>query len=162
MLERLREMRGLPEEIVIDNGPEFTGQALDEWAYQHGVRLHFIEPGKPTQNAYIESFNGKFRDECLNANYLVSLADARQKIEAWRIQYNRERPRSSLGYLTPEEFADTQLSSAAAGSAWPAEPLLGGALHTAAASNPKPITLSSAPSNRVEGGAEKLLSEQCD
>jgi hypothetical protein len=65
VLERLRELRGVPEEIVSDNGPEFTGRALDEWAYRHGVKLHFIEPGKPTQNAYIESFNGKLRDECL-------------------------------------------------------------------------------------------------
>jgi putative transposase len=89
VLEWLREVRGVPEEIVTDHGPEFTGRALDEWAYRHGVKLHFIEPGKPTQNAYIESFNGKFRDECLNANYFLSLNDARTKIESWRVAYNR-------------------------------------------------------------------------
>ena len=159
-LEWLRELRGLPEEIVTDNGPEFTGRALDEWAYRHGVRLHFIEPGKPTQNAYIESFNGKLRDECLNANYFLSLADAREKIEAWRIEYNTERPHSSLGYLTPEEFVAStskdQLSSVATGIAWPAQGMLAGALHTAAPSNSEPIMLSGPPSNQVEGGAEKL------
>ncbi len=161
MLEWLREVRGLPEEIVTDNGPEFTGRALDEWAYRHGVKLHFIEPGKPTQNAYIESFNGKLRDECLNANYFLSLDDARDKIEAWRIAYNTERPHSSLGYLTPEEFVGSiqrsRLSSAAAGSAWPATQLLAGAPQTAAASTPELLMLSGPPSNPVEGGAEKLL-----
>jgi putative transposase len=101
VLERLRELRGVPEEIVSDNGPEFTGRALDEWAYRHGVKLHFIEPGKPTQNAYIESFNGKLRDECLNANYFLSLDDARRKIEASTTPNGRIRasaiavPRSS-------------------------------------------------------------------
>ena len=93
-----------PEEIVSDNGPEFTGRALDEWAYRHGVKSHFIAPGKPTQNAYIESFNGKLRDERLNANYFLSLDDARRKIAAWRVEYNAERPRASLGYRSPAEF----------------------------------------------------------
>ncbi len=162
VLEWLREVRGLPEEIVTDNGPEFTGRALDEWAYRHGVRLHFIDPGKPTQNAYIESFNGKFRDECLNANYFLSLAEARAKIEAWRIEYNAERPHSSLSYLSPEQFVSQQRSAAAARSAWPAEEMLAGAPHGATAAIPEPITLSGPPSDRVEGGTGKLLSEQCN
>ncbi len=88
VLERLRELEGLPEVLVVDNGPEFAGQALDAWAYQRGVQLRFIEPGKPVQNAFIESFNGKFRDECLNEHWFVSLHDAREKIEAWRREYN--------------------------------------------------------------------------
>ncbi len=78
---------------------------VDQWAYQNQVALHFIERGKPTQNALIESFNGKFRDECLNQNWFVDLADARRIIEAWRVDYNTVRPHSSLGYRTPDEFA---------------------------------------------------------
>jgi putative transposase len=104
VLERLRELRGLPEVLVTDNGPEFAGQALDAWAYPRGVRLHFIEPGKPVQNALIESFNGKMRDECLNENWFMSLQEARMKIEAWRRDYNEVRPHSSLGNRTPLEF----------------------------------------------------------
>jgi len=86
-------------------GPEFRGRAMDEWAYASGTRLQFIEPGKPIQNAHIESFNARLREECLNEHVFVSLDDARLKIEKWRIQYNRERLHSSLGNLTPEEFA---------------------------------------------------------
>ena len=87
--------------MQVDNGPEFVSQAVDQWAFANGVRLHFIEPGKPVQNAFIESFNGKFRDECLNQNWFVSLAEARQVIEAWRVDYNTARPHSSLGYRNP-------------------------------------------------------------
>lgn len=105
VLEWLKQVRGVPEVIQVDNGPEFISQAVDQWAFSNGVRLHFIEPGKPVQNAFIESFNGKFRDECLNQNWFVSLAEARQVIEAWRVDYNTARPHSSLGYRTPEEFA---------------------------------------------------------
>ena len=105
VLERLRQTRGAPEAIQVDNGTEFTSRVVDQWAYQNGVALHFIEPGKPTQNAFIESFNGKFRDECLNQNWFVDLADARAVIEAWRVDYNTVRPHSSLDYQTPEEFA---------------------------------------------------------
>ncbi len=107
VLERLAETRGLPLEIVLDNGPEMIGKALDEWAWRNGVRLNFIEPGKPVQNAFIESFNGKFRDECLNENWFLDLDDAREIIEAWRIDYNTRRPHSALGYATPEEFASS-------------------------------------------------------
>jgi putative transposase len=105
VLEWLKQARGVPEVIQVDNGPEFISQAVDQWAFSNGVRLHFIEPGKPVQNAFIESFNGKFRDECLNQNWFTSVAEARQVIEAWRVDYNTARPHSSLGYRTPEEFA---------------------------------------------------------
>lgn len=106
VLERLEMTHGLPETIVIDNGPEFTGRALDAWANRRGVKLHFIDPGRPMQNAYVESFNGKFRDECLDLNWFTDLADARDKIEAWRTEYNRIRPHSSLDDATPEAFAE--------------------------------------------------------
>jgi putative transposase len=105
VLDYLAFTRGLPAEIVVDNGPEFSSLALDQWAHEKGVHLEFIEPGKPVQNAYIESFNGKFRDECLNENWFKDLPEARRLIEAWRVEYNTFRPHSSLGDLTPEEFA---------------------------------------------------------
>jgi putative transposase len=104
-LERIAEMRGLPRSITVDNGPEFAGKALDAWAYQAGVTLSFIRPGKPVENAYIESFNGKFRDECLNEHWFLSLKQAKSLIEAWRVEYNTERPHSALGYLTPIQYA---------------------------------------------------------
>jgi len=105
VLERLREQRGLPQVLVMDNGPEFAGRALDVWAYGQGLSLHFIDPGKPVQNAFIESFNGKMRDECLNEHWFLSLQEAREKIEAWRKDYNEVRPHASLGNRTPKEFA---------------------------------------------------------
>lgn len=105
VLERLREMRGLPASITVDNGPEFAGKVLDAWAYETDVKLSFIRPGKPVENAYIESFNGRFRDECLNEHWFVSMRHARRLIEEWRIEYNTERPHSSLGYLAPAQFA---------------------------------------------------------
>ena len=107
VLDRMAIERGLPEAIVVDNGPEFRGRALAAWSEQRGVRLEFIQPGKPAQNAYIESFNGRLRDECLNANWFTSLSDARRKIETWRRDYNEQRPHSSLNYLPPAEFART-------------------------------------------------------
>jgi putative transposase len=110
VLERLADTRGLPASITVDHGPEFEGQALDSWAYQANVHLSFIRPGKPNENAYIESFNGKFRDECLNEHWFITMAQARRLIEAWRIEYNTERPHSSLGNLTPEEFATNKKS----------------------------------------------------
>ncbi len=118
VLDRLSEEReAVPDVIVLDNGPELTGKALDQWAYEQGVRLHFIDPGKPQQNGFIESFNGKFRDECLNEHWFLSLADARRTIEDWRIDYNQNRPHSSLGNLTPQEYlADYTKRLEAAGS----------------------------------------------
>ena len=108
VLDRLADTRGLPKSITVDNGPEFYGQVLDQWAYRTGVQLSFIRPGKPNENAYIESFNGKFRDECLNEHWFLSLTHARSIIEAWRVEYNTERPHSSLGNQTPTEFASTR------------------------------------------------------
>jgi len=105
LLERAGELAGLPEVVVSDNGPEFTSRALDAWAYRNGVELRFIQPGKPNQNAFAESFIGKFRDECLNEHWFSSLADAREKLEAWRVDYNTQRPHSSLDDATPSEFA---------------------------------------------------------
>jgi putative transposase len=107
VLDRLHAAIGLPQCIVVDNGPEFAGRTLDAWAYARGVTLRFIRPGKPIENAYVESFNGKFRDECLNEHWFVSLADAQVTIEAWRIDYNTVRPHSSLDGATPEHFAKT-------------------------------------------------------
>jgi putative transposase len=104
VLEQLSEEHGLPQVIVTDNGPEFTGKALDTWAYQHNLKLDFIRPGKPVENAFIESFNGKFRDECLNEHWFLDLKDAREKVAEWRDDYNMFRPHSSLGDLTPAEF----------------------------------------------------------
>lgn len=103
VLDRIAAERGAPERLVLDNGPELTGWALDQWANRRGVSLRFIDPGKPIQNAFCESFNGHFRDECLNQHWFLGLADARGMIEAWRQDYNRSRPHSSLGYQTPEE-----------------------------------------------------------
>jgi putative transposase len=107
VLQRLAESRGLPKGITVDNGPEFVSKALDEWAYAVGLQLHFIQPGKPQQNAYIESFNGKFRDECLNEHWFMSMRHARQLIEEWRQDYNAQRPHSAIGYQTPDQFADS-------------------------------------------------------
>jgi len=105
VLDRLHATIGLPQSIVLDNGPEFAGRTLEAWAYAHHVTLCFIRPGKPIENAYVESFNGKFRDECLNEHWFLSLAHARSVIEDWRIEYNTERPHGSLGNRTPAEFA---------------------------------------------------------
>jgi putative transposase len=104
-LDGIAAFRGYPMAVRTDQGPEFTGKALDQWAYQNGVELKLIQPGKPMQNGYIESFNGKFRDECLNEHWFTDLAHARELINQWRMDYNENRPHSSLGYRTPLEFA---------------------------------------------------------
>lgn len=105
ILDRLALERGLPQAIRTDNGKEFCGRVMLTWAHARSVRLFLIEPGKPNQNAYIESFNGRLRDECLNEHWFVSLAHARAVIEAWRREYNEERPKKSLGGLTPSAYA---------------------------------------------------------
>lgn len=105
-INRPTETRGLPEVITIDNGSEFAGRALDEWAYRKGVQLNFTRPGKSVDNAFIESFNGRFRDECLNENWFLSLKDARDIIESWRKDFNESRLHNSLGGLTPKEFLE--------------------------------------------------------
>jgi len=107
VLARLAETRGLPNVITTDNGPEFTGRALDEWAYGKGVQLNFIRPGKPIENAYAESFIGRLRDECLNENWFMNLKHARDIIEDWRKDYNEVRPHSSLNGMAPREYAVT-------------------------------------------------------
>ena len=104
-LDQVARVRGYPDVIVCDNGPEFRGEAVDQWAHQHGVTLQFIEPGKPVQNCFIESFNGRLRDECLNESWFVSLDDAQQTIEAFRLDYNDARPHSGLAGCTPNEYA---------------------------------------------------------
>jgi putative transposase len=104
-MKRLVKLRGTPESITTDNGSEFAGQAMDGWAHQAGVKLDFIRPGRPVQNGYIESFNGRLRDECLNDEIFFNLADAREKLERWRRDYNQKRPHTALANRTPEEFA---------------------------------------------------------
>lgn len=105
-LDTIKLDRGVPDRIQVDNGSEFISKALDRWAYDNGVVLDFSRPGKPTDNAFVESFNGSFRDECLNVHWFLSLEDAREKIETWRLDYNAYRPHQSLGILTPAQFAD--------------------------------------------------------
>lgn len=107
ILDQLAITRGLPKAIRTDNGKEFCGRAMLTWAHERGVRLFLIEPGKPNQNAYIESFNGRFRDECLNEHWFASLQQAKVVINAWRREYNEERPKKSLGGLTPSAYAKT-------------------------------------------------------
>ena len=105
ILDGICAQRGRPAIIRSDNGKEFTGKAMLNWAHRNGVALRLIEPGKPNQNAYVESFNGRLRDECLNEHWFTSLAHARTVIEAWRCEYNEERPKKSLGGLTPAQYA---------------------------------------------------------
>lgn len=115
-LERITKVKGMPKRIKVDNGPEFISKELDRWAYWNKVELDYSRPGKPTDNALIESFNSRFRQECLNEHWFMSLDDAREKIERWRTEYNSDRPHSSLGYRTPKEFIeqlDERESSAA-------------------------------------------------
>jgi putative transposase len=107
-VETIKATRGTPCFIKIDNGPEFISKELDKWAYENKVTLDFSRPGKPIDNAYIESFNGSFRDECLNINWFLSLGDAREKIEEWRREYNEWRPHSSLDNLTPSRYLEEQ------------------------------------------------------
>ncbi len=104
-MARISVIRGVPRTIRVDNGPEFISKALDRWAYQNGVMLGLSRPGKPTDNAFVESFNGRLRDECLNVHWFLSIADARAKIEARRRDYNESHPHTSLGWMTPVEYA---------------------------------------------------------
>lgn len=105
VLDRLKATRGLPRAIVCDNGTEFTSRVMDQWAHFNKVELKFIQPGKPNQNAYCESFNARFRDECLNTNWFLNLNQAKEIIESWRKEFNNERPHSSLNNMTPNMFA---------------------------------------------------------
>jgi len=112
-LDALATERGLPRALVVDHGPEFISRALDIWAYRHGVELAFIRPGKPVENAYVESFHSRFRDECLAAHWFLDLVDARFQIEQWRRDYNDARPHSSLGNRTPSEFIEEHRKNSA-------------------------------------------------
>jgi putative transposase len=114
VLDRLRGERALPTQLVLDNGPELISRVLEQWAHQHDVTLHFIDPGKPIQNAHCESFHSRLRDECLNEHWFLSLGDARTIVEGWRHDYNHERPHSALGYQTPAAFAQDATLAAAA------------------------------------------------
>ncbi len=105
ILDSISYHRGRPERIRVDNGPEFISRALDAWSYENNIKLEFSRPGKPTDNAFIESFNGSLRDECFNTNWFLSIEDAQSKLEAWRRDYNEFRPHSSLGNMTPYDFA---------------------------------------------------------
>ena len=107
-LDKITFNRGLPKRIKVDNGPEFISRALDVWAYSNNVKLVYLRPGTPTDNAYIESFNGSFGNECLNMNWFMSNENAKDKVEACKNDYNEFRPHSALTYLTPVEFARKQ------------------------------------------------------
>jgi putative transposase len=113
VLQRLLGERERPRQLVLDNGPELISRALEEWAYNHTVALHFIDPGKPIQNAHCESFHGRLRDECLNEHWFLGLSDARRIVETWRQDYNHARPHSALDYQTPVEFAQGAAMAAA-------------------------------------------------
>jgi putative transposase len=123
VLERVARERGVPAQIVLDTGPELAGKALDQWAYGHGIHLRFIAPGKPIQNAFIERFNGRLRDECLNQHWFLGLADARRTVEAWREDDHQVRPHSALHDRTPAEVrqaldVDDVIASSARGRKW--------------------------------------------
>jgi putative transposase len=123
-LDALLLVRGTPTTIVCDNGPEFVSLALDPWASAHGIRLAFIRPGRPVENCFIESFNGKRRDECLNPHHFVTLAEARQVIEQWRVEYNTERPHRGLRQQTPMEYAASWTPEAGPASPTPSDCVL--------------------------------------
>lgn len=110
----LSKLRVLPKAIICDNGPEFTSKALDQWAYKNNIELKFIQPGKPNQNAYCESFNARFRDECLNQHWFKTLSEAQMIIENWRNEFNEERPHSSLNMKIPKKFAKEHYDNVAA------------------------------------------------
>ncbi len=113
VLDWVIQQRGAPQAIRCDNGPEFTSRHFLKWCEDHKIEAMHIQPGRPMQNGYVESFNGRFRDECLNANWFATMGDARRKIEAWRLDYNEQRPHSSLAYRAPSEFAAVVMKATA-------------------------------------------------
>lgn len=149
--------RGAPVSITVDNGTEFYSRAMESWAYQYGVQLAFIRPGKPVENSYIESFNGRLRDECLNVEVFFGLSDARDKLERWRQDYNQVRPHSALGDRSPDEFVHhwQQSSATSPRTAWPANQVPADAVHCGDLTDPKPVQLFVPPSD-VKGGPENL------
>jgi putative transposase len=108
---RLVASRGAPVRVFVDNGSEFSGRMLDLWAYHHRVQIDFSRPGKPTDNCFVETFNGSLRDECLNVHWFETLEDAVEKVEAWRVEYNESRPHQALGELTPARYAEFHRTS---------------------------------------------------
>lgn len=110
-IDQIAFQHGYPVRLRVDNGPEFTSKVFQQWAYERTIQIDYIRVGKPTDNAFIESFNGRLRDECLNEHWFLSVRDAQEKIEFWRVFYNRERPHSTLGFLTPYEFVKEQESA---------------------------------------------------
>ena len=163
-LSQLVAERGTPESITADNGSEFAGRAMDGWSYQYGVHLEFIRPGKPVDHSYIESFNGRLRDECLNVETFFDLSDVREKLERWLQDYNQVRPHSSLGDLSPEEFArlwQQKWSEDSARTAGPAKQMLAGAVQCTDSSTEEAEQLFAPPSD-VKGGAEKLLTDSTE
>ena len=155
--------RGAPVSITVDNGSEFYSRAMEAWAYQYGVQLVFIRPGKPVENSYIESFNGRLRDECLNVQVFFALIDVREKLELWRQDYNQVRPHSALADRSPQEFVrDWKQSSAASmRTAGPAKEAPAGAVHCNEAADPKLLQLFVPPSD-VKGGPEKLVTDSTE
>jgi putative transposase len=115
VLEGLTQTRGVPKTLLSDNGPEFTCRAMDRWAYARDIKLHFIQPGKPMQNGFVEGFNSTFRDQCLNEHWFVSMSNARELIEEWRTIYNTIKPHSALGMKTPQEFSAVHSGHAQSG-----------------------------------------------
>ena len=150
--------RGAPESITVDNGSEFASKAMDGWSYQYRVQLEFIRPGRPVDNGYVESFNGRLRDECLNVETFFDLSDVKETLERWRQDYNQVRPHSALGDRSPEEFVRSwkELSAASPRTAWPGKAAPAGAVHCGASADPQPLQLFDPPSE-VKGGPEKLL-----
>lgn len=124
-MDRLKSVRGVPQYIKVDNGPDFILKELDKWSYENNVVLDYSRHGKPIDNAFIESFNGSFRDECLNTNWFLSLEDAKEKIEAWRKDYNEWRPHSSLDNLTPMQYRQIHSGQKEPKSLFLAAPVLG-------------------------------------
>lgn len=155
--------RAVPESITADNGSEFSGKAMDAWSYQYGVHLEFIRPGKPIDNGYVESFNGRLRDEFMNVETFFDLSEVREKLERWRQDYNQARPHSALADRSPEEFAREWKESSAAllRTAGPAKAAPAGAVQRNATADPKPIQLFVPPSE-VKGGPEKPLTDSTE
>ena len=152
--------RGAPGSITVDNGTEFVSKAMDVWAYQHGVQLDFIRPGRPVENSYIESFNGRLRDECLNVEVFFTIVDVREKLDRWRTDYNQVRPHSALKDQSPQAFATTWVqNSARASTTSPANNTQACVVRSASASDPEPRQLFVRPSAGVKGAAEKLVAE---
>jgi putative transposase len=159
-LSRVIAERGTPESITVDNGSEFAGRAMEAWSYQYGVRLEFIRPGRPVDNGYIESFNGRLRDECLNVETFFGLSDVSEKLERWRQDYHQVRPHSALADRSPEEFARQwkHRSAARTRTAWPTNQS-SSAVQSVPPAVEEPIPLFVPPSAEVKGGAEKLSTD---